>query len=282
MANIKTAVKKANIASVHSDLADDLLVERDGAVAILSLNRPQAANALSENLIAELHKNIDLCAQDRAIRSIIIAAKGSVFCAGHDLRQLQRHRNDTDHGRKYYRKIFDHCSAMMQAIVACPKPVIAQIDGVATAAGCQLIASCDLAYATNHARFGVPGVKIGLFCSTPMVALSRNVSQKHAMEMLLEGNLLGGEDAVRIGLINRVFATKDFCPQVKAIAARIGGHSAHVLKIGKQAFYRQKEMSLQDAYAYTGQVMAENMLAEDSAIGITAFLEKKTPHWQDR
>jgi enoyl-CoA hydratase/carnithine racemase len=221
-------------------------------------------------------------AQDPKVRVVVIAANGPVFCAGHDLKELTAHRSDADHGRAYFTQVMDACSAVMQAVVRLPQPVIAAVQGVATAAGCQLVASCDLAIASSHAGFCTPGVDIGLFCSTPGVALARNLPRKHAMDMLLTGETVSAEHAVRIGLVNRVVAPGAEREQAIKLARRIAQKSAITVRIGKEAFYRQVDMGLGDAYRFASQVMVENMLRRDAAEGIGAFLDKRTPAWEDR
>ena len=258
------------------------LVRADGArIAVLTLNRPKAHNALSEALLSALGVELTAIATDKNVRAIVLAANGPTFSAGHDLKELTHHRTEPDRGRAYFKRILDLCSTVMQQIVNLPQPVIAAVQGAATAAGCQLVASCDLAVASQAARFATPGVNIGLFCSTPMVATSRNVSRKQAMEMLLTGNMISAEEALRIGLINRV-VTGPVRAEALALARTIAAKSSHVVKIGKQAFYRQLELSLADAYRYTTEVMVENMMARDAEEGIQAFLEKRAPAWDDR
>lgn len=265
---------EANAAAVLHEISD--------GIAVLTLNRPASRNALSEDMIAALHAAIDACAADRAVRAVVATANGSAFCAGHDLKELTARRSDADRGRSYFHQIMTSCSAMMQAIVNCPKPVIAAVNGVATAAGCQLVATCDLAVASSNAKFATPGVDIGLFCSTPMVALTRNVTRKQAMEMLLTGDAISADTALSIGLINRVVEPGTERAEAIALASKIARKSAHVIKIGKTAFYRQAEMPLADAYRYAAEVMTENMMAHDAAEGITAFIEKRPPHWEDK
>jgi enoyl-CoA hydratase/carnithine racemase len=209
-------------------------------------------------------------------------AKGPAFSGGHDLKELTARRSDPDGGRAYFRHIMLTCSAMMQQIVRLPQPVIAAVQGTATAAGCQLVASCDLAVASAEAKFGVSGINAGLFCSTPMAPLSRNVARKHAMEMLLTGDLISAQDAFRMGLVNRVVPAGSEFDAAMALARKIAGKSSHVVKIGKEAFYRQLEMSLDDAYRYTAEVMVENMMARDAKEGISAFVEKRRAKWEDR
>ncbi|MEH2476639.1 enoyl-CoA hydratase/carnithine racemase [Nitrobacteraceae bacterium AZCC 2161] len=259
-----------------------LLRETIGSIAVLTLNRPAARNSLSEGLIGELHAALDDIAGDRAVRAVVIAANGSVFSSGHDLKELTARRADADRGRAYFAHMMSICSAMMQAIVLLPKPVVASVQGVATAAGCQLVASCDLAVASEAATFATPGVDIGLFCSTPMVALSRNVPRKQAMEMLLTGEPISAERAREIGLINRVAPAGTERDAAIALAQQVARKSAHTVKLGKAAFYRQAEMSLADAYRFAAEVMTENMMAVDAEEGIGAFIEKRDPTWQDR
>ncbi len=259
-----------------------LLREDAGEIAVLTLNRPQARNSLSEALLAALSEVLSVIADERAVRAVVLGANGPAFCAGHDLKELTAHRSAPDRGREYFRHVMDTCSAMMQAIVRLPKPVIAAVGGTATAAGCQLVASCDLAVASTAASFATPGVDIGLFCSTPMVALSRNVARKHAMEMLLTGEAVSAETAARIGLVNRVVPAGSEREEAMALARQIAAKSALTVKIGKEAFYRQLELNLIDAYDYASRTMVENMLARDAEEGIGAFIEKRSPQWQDR
>jgi enoyl-CoA hydratase/carnithine racemase len=262
--------------------SDTLLREDDSGIAVLTLNRPQARNSLSEALLQALATELAAVAADPTVRAVVITANGPVFSAGHDLKELIARRADADRGRGYFAHIMTLCAAVMQQIVRLPQPVIAAIQGTATAAGCQLVASCDLAIASAAARFATPGVNIGLFCSTPMVALTRNVSPKHAMEMLLTGDAISAEDAARIGLVNHVVAAGTERDAALALAHRIAAKSRHVVKIGKQAFYRQIDMDLARAYDYAAEVMVENMLACDAAEGISAFIEKRVARWEDR
>jgi len=252
------------------------------SVAVLTLNRPAARNSLSEGLIAALHDALNAIQDDRSVRAVVIAANGTVFSSGHDLKELTARRSDPDRGRAYFAKIMTACSAMMQAVVRLPKPVIAAVQGVATAAGCQLVASCDLAVASEAATFATPGVDIGLFCSTPMVALSRNVPRKHAMHMLLTGEPMSAARARELGLVNSVVAAGTERAAAIALADSIARKSAHTVKIGKEAFYRQVEMPLAEAYHYAAEVMTRNMLARDAEEGINAFIEKRDPTWEDR
>ncbi len=259
-----------------------LLREDLDCICVLTLNRPAARNSLSESMLAALSETLAAVGRDRAIRAVVIAGNGPAFCAGHDLKELSAHRSEADGGRAYFHHIMTTCSAMMQAIVALPQPVIAAVNGVASAAGCQLVATCDLAIASSDAKFATPGVNIGLFCSTPMVALSRNVTRKQAMQMLLTGEMVDAAEAQRIGLINQICAPGHARDAAVALARTIAGKSAHVVKIGKEAFYRQAEMPLADAYRYAAAVMTENMMARDAEEGICAFIEKRDPDWQDR
>lgn len=252
----------------------------EGGVLRLVLNNPPA-NTLSEAMLDALQDALDKAEEDAETRIIIIAANGHLFCAGHDLKEITKRRSDDDKGHAYFKWLMEKCSTVMQSVVNHPKPVIAEVNGLATAAGCLLVASCDLAIASEDATFCTPGVHIGLFCSTPMVALSRNVSRKHAMEMLLTGEAITPSDAREIGLINRVVPVEYLQKITLQYAANIARKSAHTLKVGKQAFYQQADMNLADAYAHTAQVMAENMLARDAEEGIGAFLEDRTPEWQD-
>ncbi|WP_315762960.1 MULTISPECIES: enoyl-CoA hydratase [unclassified Bradyrhizobium] len=258
-----------------------LLREMAGPVAVLTLNRPAQRNSLSEAMIAHLHGALAEIAADKAVRAVVIAANGPAFCAGHDLKEITAHRTGPDRGRAYFAKLMTACSAMMQTIVQLPKPVVAAVQGIATAAGCQLVASCDLAVASEAASFATPGVDIGLFCSTPMVALSRNVSRKQAMEMLLTGEPVPAARAREIGLINRVVPAGTERDAAIALAQQVARKSAYTVKLGKEAFYRQAEMSLADAYRYAAEVMTENMLARDAEEGIGAFIEKRPPTWRD-
>jgi enoyl-CoA hydratase/carnithine racemase len=254
-----------------------LLRDDSGPVARLTLNRPEARNALSAPLMAALQDALDAIACDDAVRVVVIAANGPAFCAGHDLRELR-----ADPRREMYEALFAQCSRLMTTILRLPKPVIARVHGTATAAGCQLVATCDLAVASNNAQFATPGVNIGLFCSTPMVALTRAVSRKAAMEMLLTGEPIDAAEAQRLGLVNDVVDASALDGAVAVLAAKIAGKSRHVVAIGKEAFYRQLELGVDDAYAYASAVMTRNMLAADAREGIDAFLAKRKPTWEDR
>lgn len=262
-------------------LREDLTGDHSG-VAVLTLNRPAARNSLSEAMLEALSDALTAIAHDKNVRVVVLAANGPAYCAGHDLKELDAHRKDDDRGRGHFKHIMTMCSDVMQQIVRLPQPVIAAVHATATAAGCQLVASCDLAVAASTAKFATPGVNIGLFCSTPMVALSRNVSRKHAMEMLLTGELIAAEDAARIGLINHVAAAGRERAEAIRLAQKIAAKSMLTVKTGKEAFYRQAEMPLAEAYKYASEVMVENMLARDAEEGISAFIEKREPKWQDR
>jgi enoyl-CoA hydratase/carnithine racemase len=274
---------QAVTAAAAAHLSSLILQREDRAgIAILTLNRPEARNSLSEAMLEALSDALTAIAYDRTVHVVILAANGSAFSAGHDLKELNAHRKDDDRGRAYFKHIMGLCSSMMQQVVTLPQPVIAAVQGTATAAGCQLVASCDLAVASRTAKFATPGVNIGLFCSTPMVALSRNVSRKAAMEMLLTGEMVSAEQAERIGLINHVVAAGHERDEAIKLAEKIAGKSTLTVKIGKEAFYRQVEMPLAEAYKYASEVMVENMLARDAEEGISAFIEKRDPKWQDR
>ncbi len=253
----------------------------ENGILRLTLNDSAKRNALSEAMLTELVRAIDEAGTDPAVRVVVLAATGPAFCAGHDLKELTAGRQADDGGKAYFAKIMGMCSGVMQSIVGCPTPVIAEVTGIATAAGCQLVASCDLAYAAESAKFSTPGVHIGLFCSTPMVALSRNVSNKHAMEMLLTGDMTPAARAAEIGLVNRAVADDALTETAMEAARKIAAKSSMTLRTGKQAFYAQREMPLAEAYDYASQVMVENMMARDAEEGIGAFIEKRAPKWQD-
>lgn len=264
-----------------SSSTDLVLFERpEAGVAILKLNRAASRNALSLEMIAALHGAIDRCGADGATSAIVLAADGPAFCAGHDLKELTAHRADGDNGRAFYAETMQRCSALMQAMVACPKPVIAAVHATATAAGCQLVATCDLAVAAQSAKFCTPGVNIGLFCSTPMVALSRNVPRKRAMEMLLLGEMISADDAALYGLVNRVTEADKVLDEAIAMARAIAAKSAATVAIGKRAFYAQIEMPLDLAYDHAAGVMVENMMLKDAEEGIAAFTGKRKPVWK--
>ena len=262
-------------------MADDMLLEsREGAVARLVLNRPKARNALSLAMLDGLTAMIGRLGEDRDVHAIVVAGNGPGFCAGHDLKEMTAARSDPDKGRAFFKETMEKCSRLMMSVVACPKPVIAEVHGVATAAGCQLVASCDLAVAAGDARFATPGVNIGLFCSTPMVALSRNVGRKAAMRMLLTGDLVGAEEALAIGLISHTAPAGELTEAAMSLAATIAAKSPATLRIGKEAFYRQIELPLPDAYAFASETMVLNMLESDAEEGIEAFLGKRAPNWR--
>tara|TARA_B100000530_G_scaffold224814_1_gene144909 strand:- start:75 stop:866 length:792 start_codon:yes stop_codon:yes gene_type:complete len=255
--------------------------EKSNNIFNIILNDEKHQNTLSEEMINELSEVFEMAESDNEIKVIILSSIGKVFCAGHNLKDLNSKRSENDNGEHYYKKLFQMCSELMISINKHSKPVIAMIDGIATAAGCQLISSCDLAYSSENSQFATPGVNIGLFCSTPMVPLSRTVGKKQAMEMLLTGDLIDAKKALSIGLINNVFETEKLEENVLKIANKIASKSSATIKIGKDAFYKQKDMSLKEAYDYTSKIMTENMLHKDSEEGITAFLEKRSPHWKD-
>jgi len=274
------AAAKTSAATEASSLI--LLREDVGDIAILTLNRPRTLNSLSEDMLEALGDALTAIAHDRTVRAVILAANGPAFSAGHDLKELQRHRSDEDKGRSYFKHVFATCGAMMQQIVALPQPVIAAVQATATAAGCQLVASCDLAVASRAAKFATSGINVGLFCSTPMVALSRNVQRKAAMEMLLTGEMISAKRAEAIGLINRVVAPGHEREEALKLAKIIAAKSSIALKLGKTAFYRQLPMSLAEAYEYISGVMLENLLARDAEEGMNAFIDKRPPKWEDR
>ena len=272
--------------AVQATGEDLVLADRgEDGVLRLTLNAPRSRNALSESMMTALSSALEEAAQDAAVRVIVIAANGPVFCAGHNLKEITAARgapeNAADRGRAYFTRILNQCSALMASIPAHPKPVIAEVAGTATAAGCQLVASCDLALAADSASFATPGVHIGLFCSTPMVALSRNVTRKHAMEMLLTGDPCPAPRAAEIGLINQAVPAEELSDAVMEMARRIASKSTATVAFGKPAFYRQAELPLGEAYDYAAAVMVENMLARDAEEGISAFIEKRPPRWTD-
>ena len=258
-----------------------LLRESRDGVATLTLNSPANLNALSEAMIDALHAALVEIAETGGTRCVILKGSGKAFCAGHDLKELTQGRQSEDAGKDYFHRIFKKCSAMMVSILKMPQPVIAQIHGVAAAAGCQLVATCDMAVASPDARFGVNGVNIGLFCSTPMVALSRNIPRKMAIEMLTTGRFLNAGEACRLGLINKVAPAESLDSETAALAASVASKLQAAVKIGKRAFYDQLQMPIEKAYAHTGGVMVENMLYRDTAEGISAFLDKRAPEWSN-
>ncbi|NNE52806.1 MAG: enoyl-CoA hydratase [Sulfitobacter sp.] len=254
-------------------------VAQRGAVTHLTMNAPERLNALSDEMLEALQERLDTIAADRGTRVITLSGAGKAFCAGHDLRQMTAKRQAEDGGAADFRDLFDRCSALMARIQSMPQPVIAQVHGIATAAGCQLVATCDMAVAAEGTRFGVNGVNIGLFCSTPMVALSRNIPRKQAFEMLTTGEFIEATRARELGLVNRVVPAEMLEAETAALADHVAGKLGTVVKIGKEAFYNQIQMPLADAYRYTGDVMVQNMMRDDTAEGIDAFLEKRDPNW---
>ena len=264
-----------------ADGADPVLREDRGGVATLTLNRPEQLNALSESLIRALQRLLDRIAAEEDVKVVVLRGAGRAFCAGHDLREMQAARAEPDGGRETYQALFARCSRLMCTLPRLPQPVIAEVHGIATAAGCQLVASCDLAVAADTTRFGVNGVNIGLFCSTPMVALSRNIGRKKTFELLTTGDFLDAEAALASGLVNRVVPEERLGGEAQALAAQIAGKLGSAVRVGKRAFYEQLEMPLEQAYAYTGRVIAENMLHPDTAEGVQAFLEKRAPAWSE-
>ena len=257
------------------------LVKREdhGSIVRLTLNWPDRLNVLSEAMIHALQHEFDAVHADPAIGCVILGAEGPAYCAGHDLRELTAGRQAEDGGQAYFKRIFDLCSRMMMSIVRLRQPVIAEIHGVAVAGGCQLVATCDLAIASTEARFGVNGVNIGLFCSTPMVALSRNLSRKKALEMLLTGRLIDAAEACDLGLINRSVPADRLTDETQALAEQITGKLSGAVRLGKRAFYDQLELPLIDAYDLTGEVMTENLMRRDTSEGIDAFLDNRPPNW---
>jgi enoyl-CoA hydratase/carnithine racemase len=257
------------------------ILERNdtNAIAHLTLNSPERLNALSDEMLAALQTEFDALKHDTSIRAVIISGAGKAFCAGHDLKQMTAGRQAEDGGKTYFQDLFTRCATMMTSIRALPQPVIAQVHGIATAAGCQMVASCDMAVAATGTRFGVNGVNIGLFCSTPMVALSRNIPRKQAFEMLTTGEFIDTDRAKSLGLINRAVEPEDLDSETRKLAETVAAKLGVAVKIGKEAFYNQLEMDVDAAYAYTGDVMAQNMLYRDTAEGISAFLEKRAPDW---
>ena len=254
-----------------------LLTDRSDGVATLTLNRPDRFNALSEEMLRELQDALDEIRDDESVRVVVLAAQGRAFCAGHDLKQMRAH---PDQG--YYQKLFVQCSRMMLSLRDIPQPVIARVQGIATAAGCQLVGACDLAVAAVEARFATSGINVGLFCSTPAVALSRNVSRKRSFEMLMTGDFIDAETALDYGLVNRVVPADALDQAVAELAGKILAKAPVAVRTGKQMFYKQLEHGLDEAYAYAGQVMACNMMAEDTGEGIDAFIEKRPPTWKGR
>ena len=258
----------------------ELIRHDEDGVVTLTLNTPQNRNALSLAMLETLIAALDDIANDDKARVVVLAGAGQALSAGHDLREMQEHRNDCDRGRDFYVELFARCSALMQALVKLPKPIIAAVEGIATAAGCQLVAACDLAVAGEHARFGLSGVNYGLFCSTPLVAVGRAVSRKQALEMALTGRLYSAQEAERFGFVNRVVPEGRALAEALALARTIASHSAPTLAIGKRAFYAQIERPLDEAYALASLAMIDNLAEPDSVEGLGAFLEKRRPVWE--
>jgi len=256
-----------------------ILRECQGSVEIVTMNNPTKLNALSNLMLLELQNCFDEISLKKEIKTVIIRGNGKAFCAGHDLKEMMASKSDPDGGKVAMVDLFNRCSKMMQTIQMMPQPVIAQVDGLATAAGCQLVATCDMAVASEGSQFGVNGVNIGLFCSTPMVALTRNISKKHAFEMLTTGEFISALRAKELGLINRISNEDELSAETLKLAKTVSQKLSAAVKIGKKAFYKQMEMPLEEAYKYTGEVMAENMGLSDTQEGISAFLEKRSPNW---
>ncbi len=257
------------------------ILERNdtGAIARLRMNAPERLNALSDEMLAALQAEFDALREDKSIRVVVLSGAGKAFCAGHDLKQMTQGRQAPDGGLSYFQDLFDRCAKMMMSIQSLPQPVIAQAHGIATAAGCQLVATCDLAIAAEGTRFGVNGVNIGLFCSTPMVALSRNIPRKQAFEMLTTGDFITAERAAELGLINRAVPENLLEDETNALAEKLAGKLSSAVKIGKTAFYQQITMRTDQAYDYTAEVMAQNMMDRNTEEGISAFIEKRPPDW---
>ena len=248
----------------------------------LILNDCDNKNALSENMLTSLVDAIKDISNQQDIKVIIIASTGNVFSSGHNLKEISSARDENDNGESYFINLFNLCSSMMQMMVNCPKPIIAEINGIATAAGCQLVASCDLALASSSSKFATPGVNIGLFCSTPMVAISRNISKKDSMKMLLTGDMISADEAKRISLINDFVPNDQLTKSVMDLAKKISEKSQAVLRIGKEAFYKQSQLNIEDAYEYTSMVMTKNMMIDDAFEGISSFLDKRNPKWKNK
>ncbi|MDE4274588.1 enoyl-CoA hydratase [Phaeobacter gallaeciensis] len=259
-----------------------ILERRDAnAIAHLRMNAPERLNALSDEMLAALQEQIDALKNDSTIKAVVLSGEGKAFCAGHDIRQMNAGRAAEDGGKAYFEGLFARCTSVMLGLQRLPQPVIAQVHGIATAAGCQLVASCDLAVAAQGTRFGVNGVNIGLFCSTPMVALSRNIPRKHAFELLTTGEFMSADRAAELGLINRAVPEEDLEAETLKMAQTIASKLGSAVKIGKEAYYRQIEMPLDEAYAYTSGVIVENLMHRDTIEGLNAFIEKRPPNWED-
>lgn len=251
-----------------------------GAVAHLTMNAPERLNALSDEMLAALQAQIDSLKADRSIKAVILSGAGKAFCAGHDIRQMTAGRSAEDKGRAYFQDLFSRCTSVMLGLQSLPQPVIAQVHGIATAAGCQLVASCDLAIASDDCRFGVNGVNIGLFCSTPMVALSRNIPRKHAFEMLTTGEFMSAARAAELGLINRAVPADQLEQETRQMAETIAAKLGAAVKVGKEAYYQQLQMPIEEAYSYTSGVIVENLMQPDTIEGMAAFIEKRSPNWE--
>ncbi len=263
-------------------MTQDILQREDiKDVARLTMNTPKSLNALSDAMLAALHTQLDSIADTPEIRAVILCSTGKAFCAGHDLKEMTAARALGDGGQAYFTDLFSRCSALMQRILTLPQPVIAQVHGIAAAAGCQLVATCDMAVAADDTRFGVNGVNIGLFCSTPMVALTRNIPRKKAFEMLTTGRFMPAEEAAAFGLINHIVPQDELATETLKLAQTVAGKLGKAVTVGKQAFYEQIQMPIDQSYSYTGEVMVANMMYEDTAEGVAAFLEKRAPTWQN-
>jgi enoyl-CoA hydratase/carnithine racemase len=266
------------------DILERILLKNlnENGILRLTLNDIDNKNALSELMMQKLIEAISKGSKDNSVKVIVIASTGNVFCSGHNLKEINEAKKAEDKGESYYLDLFKTCSELMQLIINCPKPVIAEVNGVATAAGCQLVASCDLAISSNSSKFATPGVNIGLFCSTPMVAISRNISKKDSMKMLLTGDMISADEAKRISLINDFVPDDQLTKSVMDLAKKISEKSQAVLKIGKEAFYKQLDLNIEDAYEYTSMVMTKNMMIDDASEGISSFLSKRNPKWKNK
>ena len=260
-------------------MSDLIIEDLKDSILKITLNNPSQQNTLSLDFINDLKKIIDKADKNDEVKVIILSSSGKVFSAGHNLKEIKSHREDKDQGLQFFTTLINSCSDLMIKIINNSKPIIAEVSGIATAAGCQLVASCDLAYASEHSKFATPGVNIGLFCSTPMVALSRVVKSKHSMEMLLTGDFIDANKAKNIGLINNYFSEDSLVDEIRQMANKIANKSSQTVKIGKKAFYNQAQMKTDDAYKYASEIMIENMMNQDSDEGISAFLEKREPDW---
>ena len=258
-----------------------ILERADAAgVAYITLTAPERLNALSDEMLSTLHQTFDDIAETSEVKAVVLAGSGKAFCAGHDLKEMTAGRQAADGGAAYFKDLFERCSALMMRIRTLPQPVVAQVHGIATAAGCQLVATCDMAVSADDARFGVNGVNIGLFCSTPMVALSRNIPRKQAFEMLTTGRFVSAHEAQNLGLVNQVVPLNQLEAAAQQLAETVAAKLSSAVRIGKRAFYEQLEMPLADAYRHTGEVMVTNMMNSDTEEGIAAFLEKRDPDWR--